>query len=661
MKSRTASRTAWALWILTSALTAGAMVLLVVTRSVPDDEGRKDWLLALIQLPWFLAFSTVGLVLAARRPANPIGWLLLAIGLVLSLNEAMRFYAVYALVYSPGSWPGGLAVGWVACWNWSLFLPLLPFVFLLFPDGRLPSRRWRPLAWAAGTSGTAILLLAPFRSGPLEYFPGIVNPVGAIPAGLVRFAGPVYFVFLLACTASLAVRLRRAYGDERQQLKWVAAAALLFGVELVIGPAFLPVPAHSVLDALVGVVFAAAIGIAILKYRLYDIDVWISRSVVYGTLTAAVIGIYLLVTGLGGAVLDSATALPGVVAAAAVAVGLAPARDRLQRAVDRLLYGQRRDPLLAVTHLGESVAQTDDADLLAAVLASVKLAVQASGVAVLAPDGRELAAVGAEVHNAESLPLRAGGNNVGVLRVGARGPRDRYSEADRRLLAALAPSVAVVVRALNLAAALKVERDRVVAAATMERERLRRDLHDGLGPSLSGVGLGLQALDDTTRAHDTSTALGLLDRIRSEVSTAIGEVRRILDELRPASLEAMGLVAAVRCHAATVATSLPVDVSAAALPVLPAEVETAAYRIAQEALTNAARHSRAQHARIDLATADHTLTITVTDDGVGFTAAPDGIGLPSMRARAESVGGHLHIDTGRGGTTVTAALPLEKP
>ncbi|MEU7909035.1 ATP-binding protein [Actinoplanes sp. NPDC049118] len=661
MRGSTASRTAWALWILAVASTAGAMALLVVTRSVPDDEGRKAWLSTLIQMPGSLVLPTVGLVLAARRPANPIGWLLLGIGLAWNSNECMHLYAVYALTYSPGSLPGGLVVGWVACWNWAIAFPLMPFVFLLFPHGRLPSRRWRPLAWAAGTSGVAILLLAPFRSGPLEYFQDIENPAGvsAIPPDLLRFAGLPYFLLLFTCTASLVVRLRRAHGDERQQLKWVTAAALLFGVELVVGPAFLPVPVHSVLDGLVVVVFAGAIAIAVLKYRLYDIDVLISRSVVYGTLTAAVVGVYLLVTGLGGAALNGSTPLPAVVAAAVVAIGLAPARDRLQRAVNRLLYGERDDPLRAVTHLGDSVAETGEPNLLAAVLASVKQAVHATGVAVLAPDGRELATIGVEVRNGESLPLRVGGNHVGVLRVAARGPRDTYSDADRTLLTALAPSVAVVVRALDLTEALAVERDRVVAATAVERDRLRRDLHDGLGPSLSGVGLGLQALDDATRIHDTTRSLHLLERLRAEVSTAVGEVRRILDELRPATLDDLGLVAAVRRHAATVAASLPVDVTAAALPVLSPQVETAAYRIAQEALTNAARHAQAHHARIDLAPADHTLIVTITDDGVGLGAAPAGLGLASMRDRAESVGGHFRIDTGPGGTTVTAALPLE--
>jgi signal transduction histidine kinase len=397
-----------------------------------------------------------------------------------------------------------------------------------------------------------------------------------------------------------------------------------------------------------------------LRYRLLGIEVILRRGLVYVILTAAVIVVYLLATGLGGAALDR-TPLPGVAAAAVVAVGLTPARDRLQRAVDRLLYGERRDPLRAVTHLREEVAEADELDLLAAVLSNVRDALRASGVAVFAPDGRQLGTVGAQTGNSESLPLRVGRQHVGELHVANRGPHENYSAADRQLLAALALPVAVVVRALDLTAALEVERERVVAATRAERDRLRRDLHDGLGPSLSGVGLGLEALDDRTRANATTTATQLLDRIRAEVSTAIGEVRRILDGLRPAALDELGLMAAVRRHAETVSASLPVEVAPADLPGLPPQVETAAYRISQEALTNAARHADAQHARVTITAAEHAVTVTVTDDGGGLGATTDGIGLASMRERAETLGGRLSINTGTAGTTVRATLPLEQP
>jgi signal transduction histidine kinase len=247
------------------------------------------------------------------------------------------------------------------------------------------------------------------------------------------------------------------------------------------------------------------------------------------------------------------------------------------------------------------------------------------------------------------------------LRIAPRTPGEPYGDGDRRLLAALASQVAVVVRALELAEALEAERDRVVAATRQERDRLRRDLHDGLGPQLSGVGLGLQALQDAQAVGDATAAEQLLGRIREEVATAVGEVRRILEDLRPAVLDRTRLPDAVRQHAATVGTGqLEVSVDAAQLPPLPTDVEAAAYRIIQEALTNVVRHANAHHANITLAMSDGALMVKVADDGHGIRGqGRDGaVGLASMRQRAEALQCSLRVDTGDRGTTVVATLPL---
>jgi signal transduction histidine kinase len=354
-----------------------------------------------------------------------------------------------------------------------------------------------------------------------------------------------------------------------------------------------------------------------------------------------------------------------VVAAALVAVGLTPLRDRLQVAVDRLVYGDRRDPMRAVTRLGDRVAAAGETDLLPAVLATVTDAVRAPGASLAAADGAVLATCGRRPVGgtaAEVVPLRVGGRELGRLQVAARSPAEPYTHGDRRLLAALAPQVAVVVRALELAEALEAERDRVVAVTRQERQRLRRDLHDGLGPSLSGVSLGLQALQDARAADDQATADQLLARIREEVTTAVGEVRRILDDLRPAVLDSTRLPDALRRHAAAVSTGpLEVSVDAAIdLPVLPPAVETAAYRITQEALTNVVRHAGAHHAHITLDTSDAALTITVSDDGHGINSTTHpGVGLTSMRQRAQALQGTLRVDSSDHGTTVMAILPLQ--
>jgi len=283
---------------------------------------------------------------------------------------------------------------------------------------------------------------------------------------------------------------------------------------------------------------------------------------------------------------------------------------------------------------------------------------------VVALDGSVLASRGADPvgGGGEQLALRVGGRGLGTLQVAPRTPGEPYRDGDRRLLAALAPQVAVVVRALELAEALEAERDRVVAATRQERDRLRRDLHDGLGPSLSGVGLGLQALQDAQTTGDTAAAEQLLGRIRQEVATAVGEVRRILEDLRPAVLDHIRLPDAVRQHAAAVAPGqLDVSVEAGQLPPLLADVEAAAYRIIQEALTNVVRHADAHHAHITLAAADGMLVVKVADDGRGIHGpGRDGaVGLASMRQRAEALHGALRVESSHQGTTVMATLPLQ--
>lgn len=242
----------------------------------------------------------------------------------------------------------------------------------------------------------------------------------------------------------------------------------------------------------------------------------------------------------------------------------------------------------------------------------------------------------------------------------ARRPGEQYTSAESRLLAALALQVAVVVRAVGLTEALEAERDRVVAATATERDRLRGDLHDGLGPSLSGVALGLQALSDTVGAGDRAASGALLERIRDEVGIAVTEVRSIIDGLRPTALDRLGLTDAIRRHASTVSATVPVRVDAADLPALPPTVENAAYRITTEALTNVARHARAQEVQVTLSATDSVLELTVSDDGCGVGTAAAGVGLTSMRRRAETLGGRLGLDSGPDGTTITATLPLEQ-
>lgn len=594
-------------------------------------------------------------MLAWLRPRNALGWLLLFVGVCQALSVALAAYGGYGIAVADPSWPYADWAAWIASAIWQPgLLPLGNLLLALYPDGRLPNASWRLPAAAAAVG--IVLLAASFLLDPQAYndiAPG-PSPLSARgPARVLAWAaaGPL-LGGTLAIWAMSALRLARARPPERQQLAWllfvvVPFLVLTFGK---LGPYWI---------GATGLLIPVAVGVGVFRYNLLGIEVVLRRGLLYGALTGVVATVYFGVTAIAGSRPDRGP-LPGVVAAALVAVGLTPLRERLQGGIDRLVYGDRRDPMRAVTRMGDRVAAAEEADLLPAVLATVTAAVRAPGASILDERGRVLATEGSTVEGA-ILPLLVSGRSVGGLCVAARGPGEAYTGGDRRLLAALAPQVAAVVRALGLAEALEAERDRVVSATRIERDRLRRDLHDSLGPALSGVGLGLQALDDATAAGDDATAAELLRRIREEVAASVGEVRRIIDGLRPAVLDGVGLAGAVRRHADAVAAGVQVDLDVADLPLLPPGVETAAYRIAQEALTNVVRHARARRARVALAAAGGVLTVEVTDDGVGIRSpAGGGVGLGSMRQRAEALGGTLAVATGDHGTTVVAALPLDR-
>jgi signal transduction histidine kinase len=644
-----------------------------------------------------LVWAGIGALLVASRPRNAIGWVVLGVGVSQAWAVGLTAYSGYGLLESSPSW--------AAYFGPALYLPgwLIPPTLLLalYPDGRLPGRLWRWPVGVAAVSIAALTLCIPFpvvdpadvygwamvprfperladvlRPGQPVYDIQVflsADPTATIPVAPTwwpRWTSigswvfkPLLVVSMLTIWVSTVVRLFRAEPPRRQQLALLVCVVMPFLAASLFGS----VTFANMLILLSLLLVPGALAVGVLRYRLLGIEAVLRRGLVYGAYTFAVVAAYLSVTAAAGAIVGAALdsrPLPGVVAAAVVAVALAPARDRLQRAADRLVYGQRRDPLQALTSLGQSVAGTERGDLLAAALTTVTAAVHAPGAALTAPDGRTVAAVGSapvEDSLTVALPLRFGGALLGELRVCPRRPGEAYTPADARLLAALALQIAVVVQAFQLTEQLKAARDRVVTAAEAERDRLRADLHDGLGPSLSGIGHGLQALGDALDRDDTGRAGVLLRRIQEEIPTAMAEVRRIIDGLRPTALDTMSLPDAIRRHAQTVSAAVPVQVVAADLPAIPAQVENAAYRITTEALTNAARHAQARQVRVSLAAPDGTLTVTVADDGRGATAAIAGVGLTSMRRRAEHLGGRLELDSAATGTTITATLPLEQP
>lgn len=465
---------------------------------------------------------------------------------------------------------------------------------------------------------------------------------------------------------------------QRQQTKWFLFGAGLLVSNLILAMgAFLLGVAGRYQFLFVAlcygsfVAMAVGIGFAILRYRLFAIDAILNRALVYGGLTAAVIGVYALVVGGLGTLLRS-RGEPAItlLATAIVAVLFAPLRDRLQRAANRLLHGQRDDPYAVVARLGRRLEESVVPEaVLPSLVETVALALKLPYAAIAIDQGIG-ATVAAECGAApplppEAVPLVYQGERVGELRLAPRAGERALSAADRHLVDGLAPQVGIAVHAVRLAHDLQQTRERLVAAREEERRRLRRDLHDGLGPLLASQALTIDAAR-ALMTTDATAANALLLDLKAQGQAAVADIRRLVYALRPPALDDLGLVAALRQEAVSYERAgLRVTVVAPEpLPPLPAAVEVATYRIAQEAVTNVARHAGARTCtvRLEFANQPPTLRVEIADDGRGLPPDhPAGVGTATMRERAEELGGTCVVEPRpSGGTQVRARLPLPR-
>jgi signal transduction histidine kinase len=651
--------------------------------------------------------ALVGGLIIARQPRNPVGWLIVGHAFCFTGGEFFRQYAIYGAQTAPGALPFARALVWPAYWLWgpgiACGFALLPF---FFPNGRLVSPRWRIGLWLIVALMTAITLAMAFQSSEGEAA-GLPNPLGVLPnlsedAALGPFFAVPWVASALIGVASLAARFWRATPEERRPIQWLlyAVSLMLLGNWLlpkggILGELFLTL-------SLAGL--WASVGIAVLRYGLYDIELIINRTLVYGVLTALVVALYVAVVAYGGALLQFLGAFEGqggfalqLVATGVVAVVFQPLRERLQRGVNRLLYGARHEPYAALAQLGQRLEGALAPDRVPAlVVETVAMALRAPYVAIAlhTRQGDEGAGRGGDVAASEhtfeiaasfgsrpaslspsplvSLPIFYAGEELGSLLLAPRAPGDAFGAADRRLLADLARQAGVALSAARLTVELQHARERLVSAREEERRRLRRDLHDGLGPTLAA-----QTLKVGSARHfigrDPGRADELLAGLERDIAGALQEVRRLVYDLRPPALDDLGLLGALDLVASSYAR--PADDTADGPPgmrvvvtaegplsPLPAAVEVAAYRIAQEALVNAARHGRARHSsvRLEVPKDGDALLLTVANDGADIAAARrSGVGLHSMRERAEELGGELRVDVPPGGgTRVVARLPL---
>jgi signal transduction histidine kinase len=547
----------------------------------------------------------------------------------------------------------------------TLIFPALGLFLVTFPDGRFVPR------W----SWVIVLLWV----------------VQAIFWYAIDSWPPPLFVaeLLLVWGSTLAVQvyryLRVANTTQRQQTKWVLfgfalgiSTIVIEGILTVVFPQFNePDSRFWLLEgtwvALLFTPIPLSIGIAILRYRLWDIDPIINRTLVYGALTVAVVAIYVLVVGYLGALFRTGSNLfISLLATGVVAVLFQPLRDRLQRGVNHLMYGERDEPYKVLSRLESTL--TPDA-VLPTVVKTVAEALKLPYAAIeLNRDGafETAAATGRPVDDPLRLPLVYGGETVGRLALGARSGSEDFTPADRRLLDDLVHQVGVAVHAvrltdeaLRLSADLQRSRERLVTAREEERRRLRRDLHDGLGPQLASLTMKAEAARDLL-PNDSARADTLLGDLIEQMQTAVADVRRLVYALRPPALDALGLLGAIRSHAAHYDNGgLRIVIEAPEeLPPLPAAVEVAAYRIVIEALNNILRHADARNCTVRLALDEtaYTLCLEVTDDGRGIGEdRGTGVGLSSMRERAAELGGSCEIEgASSGGTHVLAHLPCTR-
>jgi signal transduction histidine kinase len=639
-----------------------------------------------------LVAAGVGTLIASRRPGTSIGWLLCAAALIYAVDELGLFYSYFCLARGASGPVTVEWVAWVARWI-SLPWMAVQLIFLpvLFPSGKAPSQTYRWLLWSAAVTalvGAAARALSPALLADLK----LVNPVAiADPTGALQrvadTAELVLMVIVLTSLASVFFRLRDSSGERRQQLKWFGSAiAVLVAVTTAAKVADDVVEANSpFLEIVVPTIYVTipiGIGFSILRYRLYDIDLVINRTLVYGMLAATISALYLTVVVGVGAIVgmhDHVSLLP-LLAAGMIALAFEPLRRRLQRLADRLVNGRRATPYDALAALSRRLTDsTPGEQVLTDTVRAVCEATGARSASLWLRGGAEWrvmaqwpAGVKHETPSLDHLPppsvrafpVHSQGAVLGTLAVSAP-PGRPLSTGDERLLGDVASQAGLLFRNLGLTAdlvsrlgELQESRRRLVTAQEEERRRIERNLHDGAQQDLFGLKISIREVQALSR-HNPSGVHAALERLEEDADRALLTVKELARGVYPSLLTTQGLAGAVRARA----RAAPVDVrfSSTGLRRYRAEIEEAVYFACAEALQNAIKHAHPTSVRISLVEKNDELTLEVEDDGQGFdmTATPWGAGLHSIRDRIDVIGGTIEAITRPGvGTTVKGRVPL---
>ena len=660
-----------------------------------------------------LAFASMGLLVAIRQRRNPLGWVMLTAGVLLQAVSAAQVYAL--LEYRGGSsqtWAAPISV-WLGSTLWAPGLGLLPVGLLLFPDGSLATRRWRVALWAViALNATFIAALVAFVTATMAQGPVSVgldgqltvlgsNLAASSSAGrLFIMAVPLFVASFVIGAAGLVIHTVHAHGERREQMKWFASAAAVgtvgiaaFGVaQVATGSSSVVTHATSGFFIVALSTLPVATAVAIFKYHLYDIDLVISRTFVYGTLAVLITGIYVAIAvGIGELVGSGGKPNLGlsILATAIVAVGFQPARTALQRVANRLVYGNRASPYQVLSEFSSQVAGSAAADEVLPRVARLLLAGTAAESATVwlrAGDSLRPAAEwpatpshgnGTLAVTGDALPalpnatraveVRHDGELLGALSVTKR-RNDSLTPAEEKLLDDLANQAGLLLKNVGLTAdlqrrleELRASRQRLVSAQDAERRRLERNLHDGAQQHLVALKVKL-GLAQMLAAKDPEKANATLEQLKADTDEALETLRDLARGIYPPLLAEKGLPTALESQARK--ATVPVSLDACGIGRYAQEIEATVYFCVLEALQNVQKYAGAAHVTVSLREADGTLRFEVVDDGNGFDAenAPRGAGLTNMADRIDSLEGALDVTSLPGhGTTVAASIPLPAP
>jgi two-component system NarL family sensor kinase len=630
----------------------------IILGSYPFRENlRANWGLIVFALVYILVSGFVFL----RQPDSAAGRVLFLSGAALVGSTAWSFgLQVYDFINGTGFWLYKITtlliydLFWIAGFHFALIFPR-PLPVVRRSKWLIPAIYTLPYLTLAAFLGFTRMV----ASGPLDWFSRWTVSEGVHAA-----------IFLSLTLIALFFQYRRnRTGITGQQIRWVVLAGLVAGGGGLLFYILPPLLGFKSLDpngmALIVLPYPLAIAIAILRHNLFDIDTLINRALVYSALTAITMALYILIVGFFAERFQATSrTMVAFLTTGLVAVLFQPLRDRLQRWVNRLMYGERDDPVALLSRLGNQLERTGSPeDALAGITETVARALKLPYVAIeLGQEGVVAASFGLESGQGLRLPLYYQSEITGFLVAAPRSPGESFDPKDRHLLETISHQAGAAAHAAKLTADLRLSRQKLVTAREEERRRLRRDLHDGLGPTLASLTLKLDAARSLLRT-DPEKAEKYLNDLKQQTQATIKDVRTLVYELRPPALDELGVIGAIHHFIDNQTSSEPQITFQASsrIPPLPAALEVAVYRIALEGITNVLKHAGASSAILNIRMESDQLLIEIIDDGKGLSGdLTTGVGMTSMRERAEELGGTFEMIRRSQGALIRACLPLPK-